>query len=89
MRRRRPQPGPQALLRTGTSGRARQPSSVPALSSGGADGACLIEPAVRCTHCGYCQSGMGCHILVLTTANPVLSALGAVAEIDLTTAPGR
>ena len=27
------------------------------LSSGGdADGACLIEPAVRCTHCGYCQS---------------------------------
>jgi hypothetical protein len=19
-------------------------------------GACLIEPAVRCTHCGYCQS---------------------------------
>ena len=20
------------------------------------DGACLIEPAVRCTHCGYCLS---------------------------------
>jgi hypothetical protein len=20
------------------------------------DGACVIEPAVRCTHCGYCQS---------------------------------
>jgi len=20
------------------------------------DGACLIEPAVRCTHCGYCVS---------------------------------
>jgi hypothetical protein len=20
------------------------------------EGACLIEPAVRCTHCGYCQS---------------------------------
>jgi hypothetical protein len=20
------------------------------------DGPCLIEPAVRCTHCGYCQS---------------------------------
>jgi len=20
------------------------------------DGMCLIEPAVRCTHCGYCQS---------------------------------
>jgi hypothetical protein len=27
------------------------------VSSGGdADGACLIEPSVRCTHCGYCQS---------------------------------
>jgi hypothetical protein len=21
-----------------------------------ADSSCLIEPAVRCTHCGYCQS---------------------------------
>lgn len=21
-----------------------------------ADGACLIEPAVHCTHCGFCQS---------------------------------
>jgi hypothetical protein len=20
------------------------------------DGPCLIEPAVQCTHCGYCQS---------------------------------
>jgi hypothetical protein len=27
------------------------------LSSGGdGDGACLIEPSVRCNHCGYCQS---------------------------------
>lgn len=27
------------------------------LSSGGeGDGACLIEPHVECTHCGYCQS---------------------------------
>src|SRR5262245_7305947 len=27
------------------------------VSSGGdEDGACLIEPSVRCTHCGYCQS---------------------------------
>jgi hypothetical protein len=23
---------------------------------GDIDGNCLIEPAVRCTHCGYCQS---------------------------------
>jgi hypothetical protein len=24
--------------------------------SGDDDGACLIEPAVRCNHCGYCLS---------------------------------
>jgi hypothetical protein len=23
---------------------------------GDTEGACLIEPAVRCNHCGYCQS---------------------------------
>jgi len=22
----------------------------------GSDGACLIEPSVKCNHCGYCQS---------------------------------
>lgn len=22
----------------------------------GGDGACLIEPSVKCNHCGYCQS---------------------------------
>jgi hypothetical protein len=28
-----------------------------ALPAGGdGDGMCVIEPAVRCTHCGYCQS---------------------------------
>jgi hypothetical protein len=27
---------------------------LPAGSDG--DGACLIEPTVRCNHCGYCQS---------------------------------
>ena len=26
------------------------------LSGGDGDGACLIEPAVRCNHCGYCLS---------------------------------
>ena len=26
------------------------------LASGADDGACVIEPSVRCTHCGYCQS---------------------------------
>jgi hypothetical protein len=25
-------------------------------SGGDEEGACLIEPAVRCNHCGYCQS---------------------------------
>jgi hypothetical protein len=25
-------------------------------SAAGEDGQCLIEPAVRCNHCGYCQS---------------------------------
>jgi hypothetical protein len=28
----------------------------PVLRGGDGDGACLIEPAVTCTHCGYCQS---------------------------------
>jgi hypothetical protein len=26
------------------------------LASGDADGQCVIEPAVKCTHCGYCLS---------------------------------
>jgi hypothetical protein len=26
------------------------------LTSGDADGFCVIEPAVRCNHCGYCLS---------------------------------
>ena len=26
------------------------------LHSGDGDGACLIEPTVRCTHCGFCVS---------------------------------
>ena len=25
-------------------------------AGGDGDGSCLIEPAVRCNHCGYCQS---------------------------------
>lgn len=28
----------------------------PSLAGGDADGLCLIEPSVRCSHCGYCQS---------------------------------
>ena len=26
------------------------------LASGDSEGACLIEPSVRCSHCGYCLS---------------------------------
>jgi len=29
---------------------------LPIARGGDDDGACIIEPAVRCNHCGYCQS---------------------------------
>jgi hypothetical protein len=29
---------------------------LPLARGGDMDGACLIEPAVRCNHCGYCLS---------------------------------
>ena len=29
---------------------------LPLVSGGDGDGACLIEPSVRCNHCGYCLS---------------------------------
>ena len=29
---------------------------LPLPRGGDTDGACLIEPSVRCNHCGYCQS---------------------------------
>jgi hypothetical protein len=29
---------------------------LPLVRGGDGDGMCLIEPAVRCSHCGYCQS---------------------------------
>jgi len=29
---------------------------LPLVRGGDDDGNCLIEPAVRCNHCGYCQS---------------------------------
>ena len=56
----------------GSPGSARQPGDgpdasamfsahvshqrLPLVRGGDDDGACLIEPAVRCTHCGFCQS---------------------------------
>ena len=51
--------------------RPAAPSTTPALPAAGrhvshgrfllgpggdADGRCIVEPAVECTHCGYCQS---------------------------------
>ena len=47
---------------TGSAAAAPMPGGHPsfvqlALATGGdADGACLIEPSVRCNHCGYCLS---------------------------------
>jgi hypothetical protein len=50
------------------SGRAREPQPeeafrrnaaftlLPLPRGGDADGMCIIEPSVRCTHCGYCLS---------------------------------
>ena len=29
---------------------------LPLVRGGDDDGMCIIEPAVRCNHCGYCQS---------------------------------
>jgi hypothetical protein len=29
---------------------------LPLARGGDGDGACLIEPSVRCNHCGYCLS---------------------------------
>ena len=31
-------------------------SMLPLARGGDGDGACLIEPSVRCNHCGYCLS---------------------------------
>jgi hypothetical protein len=43
------------LERTGYSAHAAF-VRLPLARGGDGDGACLIEPAVRCNHCGYCQS---------------------------------
>ena len=58
----------EAIARQASSG-APTPQSAAALPRGHAshgllslqaggdtEGSCLIEPAVRCNHCGYCQS---------------------------------
>jgi hypothetical protein len=40
----------------GTYGSQASFARLPLLQSGDDEGACLIEPAVRCNHCGYCLS---------------------------------
>jgi len=46
-----PAQGPSSVLRADAShGR------LPVAGGSAEDGRCLIEPAVRCNHCGYCQS---------------------------------
>ncbi|HEX7139068.1 MAG TPA: hypothetical protein VF219_14525 [Vicinamibacterales bacterium] len=55
-------PGPPAPFPT--AGRVDRPltldhasfARLPLLRGGDGDGACLIEPSVRCNHCGYCLS---------------------------------
>jgi hypothetical protein len=45
------------LLPAGPPVRFHSSHGVFPLASGGeGDGACLIEPTVRCNHCHYCQS---------------------------------
>jgi hypothetical protein len=59
------------MIRDSIARHAGAPETVPAVSpsaaspsfnrfqflrSGDDDGACVIEPSVRCNHCGYCQS---------------------------------
>jgi hypothetical protein len=46
-----PLPGPEPTLRIHPSH-----ESLPLAQGADGDGACLIEPAVRCSHCGYCVS---------------------------------
>jgi hypothetical protein len=46
-------PGPADLQSAAPSAHASH-ARLPVL--GGESGACLIEPAVTCVHCGYCQS---------------------------------
>jgi hypothetical protein len=47
--------GPQHRPAASTSGHASH-ILFPLTRGGDTDGACLIEPSVRCNHCGYCLS---------------------------------
>lgn len=45
------EPGPDQAFRANAAF-----ARLPLVRGGDTDGACLIEPTVRCNHCGYCQS---------------------------------
>ncbi len=52
-------PGAHAADAGGSADACREHPShamLPAARGANAGDACLIEPAVRCSHCGYCQS---------------------------------
>jgi hypothetical protein len=45
------------MASTAASGRTHASHGLLTVVSGGdADGQCLIEPSVKCNHCGYCVS---------------------------------
>lgn len=47
---------PAPMVPDGLPGSRRHASHALLVLDGPADGACVIEPAVRCDHCGYCKS---------------------------------
>jgi hypothetical protein len=50
-------PDPGGLMDAAAQARRHASHTLLPLASGGdGDGMCIIEPAVRCTHCGYCLS---------------------------------
>jgi hypothetical protein len=51
-----PEPGRHTLSRTVPLSWHASHARYGVLSGDETDGPCFIEPAVRCNHCGYCQS---------------------------------
>jgi hypothetical protein len=51
---RRPEPGGASHAETWRAHASHL--QLPLARGGDGDGACLIEPGVRCSHCGYCLS---------------------------------
>jgi hypothetical protein len=51
----RPQPDPTVRLQPDPARHASHAMFSLSVGADG-DGACVIEPAVACTHCGYCKS---------------------------------